>query len=638
MGASQSSGPDIYDFMLGHEYVAYFSARGPTLDGRIGIDVVAPGSYILSSASDPLVSGECDDSEGTRYDQGTSMAVPVVSGSAAIIRQYFEEGWFPSGIKQSQHKMNASGALIKAVILNGAQSMNGVQDKSGATRPVSDYDQYIGYGRLDLLTSLPLNGKNTFRAIALDRKKISRNEEEIITFHIDKTECDSDYLSATLVWMDPPAANGCTRCLINDLDLYVEKRGENRKYFPNGKTVPDSNNNVERIRLPVVHGDEFTMHVHGKNLASNNQSYALILTGCVTEGFNSPLTLKPTSSPTRQPTYLPTSNPTKASTARPTFTPTTKPVTNFPTSIPTFTPTTKPLTNVPTSRPTFTPTAKPITKAPTPRPTFTPTAKHVTAAPTSTLTSMPTLKFITKVPTSRPTLRPILKSTKFPSLKPTKTHVITPENLPTTKPTLSQTGLNSVLRTSMTGNIKSYGNMFDVVTKDNNIVLFQIDIHVDSSTMEALEIYTRGGTFVNVSRHPAAWKHDASSIVFGKGYGAPTKLTLFNPIVLGAGTTTAFYLTLNTANMIYSAGSGFGNVIADNSNMSILEGAGKAYLFKNTFLNRKWNGAFHYSINNDEMNIGEVNFDETIDSFPPTVSPFNESNEEEIEILLPLQR
>ncbi len=76
VGASQSSGSDIYGNMLGHQYLSYFSAKGPTVDGRMGIDVVAPGSYILSAAANPNTVGECDDSEGARYDQGTSMAVP----------------------------------------------------------------------------------------------------------------------------------------------------------------------------------------------------------------------------------------------------------------------------------------------------------------------------------------------------------------------------------------------------------------------------------------------------------------------------------------------------------------------------------------------------------------------------------
>lgn len=50
------------------------------------------------------------------------MATPVAAGTAAIVRQYFEDGYYPTGERNPSDAIdNPSGALIKAVLINGAQ-------------------------------------------------------------------------------------------------------------------------------------------------------------------------------------------------------------------------------------------------------------------------------------------------------------------------------------------------------------------------------------------------------------------------------------------------------------------------------------------------------------------------------------
>ncbi|MHA7775535.1 S8 family peptidase [Roseibium sp. M-1] len=59
-----------------HEYgVSYFSSRGPTGDGRLKPDIVAPGEKILG----PTPQNRAE------YKDGTSMAAPHVSGAAAML-------------------------------------------------------------------------------------------------------------------------------------------------------------------------------------------------------------------------------------------------------------------------------------------------------------------------------------------------------------------------------------------------------------------------------------------------------------------------------------------------------------------------------------------------------------------------
>jgi subtilisin family serine protease len=55
--------------------------------------------------------------------QGTSMATPLTAGSAALVRQYFLDGFYPSGAATPESAFHPSGVLVKAVIL-GAASRN----------------------------------------------------------------------------------------------------------------------------------------------------------------------------------------------------------------------------------------------------------------------------------------------------------------------------------------------------------------------------------------------------------------------------------------------------------------------------------------------------------------------------------
>jgi hypothetical protein len=69
--------------------IASFSSLGPTRDGRIKPDIVAPGLYIISARSSLVPVSDNDPDIYHRVLAGTSMATPQVAGVIALMLQRF---------------------------------------------------------------------------------------------------------------------------------------------------------------------------------------------------------------------------------------------------------------------------------------------------------------------------------------------------------------------------------------------------------------------------------------------------------------------------------------------------------------------------------------------------------------------
>ena len=49
------------------------------------------------------------------------MATPLAAGAMALLRQYFTDGFYPTGTKISGNELTPSAALLRAVAINGAR-------------------------------------------------------------------------------------------------------------------------------------------------------------------------------------------------------------------------------------------------------------------------------------------------------------------------------------------------------------------------------------------------------------------------------------------------------------------------------------------------------------------------------------
>ncbi|GIL44348.1 hypothetical protein Vafri_1858 [Volvox africanus] len=254
---------------LGVDGLPYFSSYGPFTDGRFKPDIVAPGTQVESAASGPGISedvngGSC--SSKTTYMSGTSMATPTVAGHLALARQYFRDGYYPTGAPGDPASVGfePSGMLLKAAAIAGARSLEGGFAGNGGFFLGAAPDGYQGWGRFDLSRMLPLPGHTSpfFRLSVADFGVVDHGDY-IYLAGIEAT--GTGPIFAALVWHDYPASPASKKNLVNDLDFGYTINGGS--YI---RTRLDSTNNVERIELSsnILAGDKITYVVYGRNIRS----------------------------------------------------------------------------------------------------------------------------------------------------------------------------------------------------------------------------------------------------------------------------------------------------------------------------------------------------------------------------------
>jgi hypothetical protein len=195
--------------------VADFSGSGPTKDGRIKPDVLAPGEGVFSVRSDgDLASMQCGITIGASdlivtSRVGTSISTPIVAAMALLVRQYFLEGFYPSGQRQQSDSMSPTAALVKAVLIHGS-SRAGLETNT----------MHVGFGRAELKSVLFFRSQSSHMLLVYQPgsgKYLGTGSEFTQCFGL----AAGASLKATLAWTDPEAALFSGLALVNDLDLSV---------------------------------------------------------------------------------------------------------------------------------------------------------------------------------------------------------------------------------------------------------------------------------------------------------------------------------------------------------------------------------------------------------------------------------
>jgi serine protease AprX len=278
--------------------VTGFSSRGPTPDGRVKPDIVAPGGFVISAQSKDVDFDDVNWPDGPTRDyhhgnldtgtnyaamSGTSMASPIACGVGALVYQYFTEAF---GVPPKP-------ATLKAMLVNGAYTLDSIYYEMQAYGPDVVEE---GWGLVDLARTIdgPRAHIATDEVIVFNQQDEVDEADTVEVKTIEVTGDDAGGLKITLAWTDAPGNPDTGIVLQNDLDLVVVAP-DGKYYLGNvmGRLVwgtashpftsdwdgayGDRYNNVETVVIRDAQPGNYEIRVVAENVPYPPQDFSLVI-------------------------------------------------------------------------------------------------------------------------------------------------------------------------------------------------------------------------------------------------------------------------------------------------------------------------------------------------------------------------
>ena len=261
---------------------------GPTPDGRMKPELVMLGEGMSTiSDGDPWSDVYVPDD----LIFGTSYGSPATAAMGAMIRQYYEDGFYPTGTAHPASAIVPSAALVKALLMaSGERATAGFRDSRNEQKWPNNSQ---GWGRplLDNVLYFPGDVKNT---ISIDHTKgLITGDTVTYDFTVNSNAVP---LRVMLVWSDYPGTVGAATVLVNDLNLEVTdpsalvyKGNFFSTPFATSESRPgglfDAVNPTEGVHLWHPEVGTYSVRISAANVPEGPQPFALVINADIDTGY-----------------------------------------------------------------------------------------------------------------------------------------------------------------------------------------------------------------------------------------------------------------------------------------------------------------------------------------------------------------